>query len=692
MILERVHLSVGTKIFLNSCKYIVASSLFVLLNYCKNPDFSESKKNDKLQFTPIITDSKLNFSGATCDANDINVIANEYIREGKYNVAIDLLLSTRDSLLKKGMSREDPYMYGIYDNLGNVYSCIKEDSLSIDYHLKGINIARKNGNKRNLLFSLNNLASTYLNSSKQPIHYDKAIPFLMEAVDILQKGSEILGDDYYIKYLIYSSLANSYIGVGKASLAEPYFFEAKKLLKEYPRSSYETICLLTTEADLSIADKDYKQAFLIYEEAITLAKESNNLELQDMILNIMKDLAISIKDYSLAYSYLEQKVDVSNIRFTEKAKKDQLELETKYKTSEYILEAENQRQRTRVTLLLLLLAVGAAITGAGVGYTLKRKNTIITAQRDENARQRDEIIQKQVELETAYEELQATNEEIDAQKQQIQKSHTQITSSINYASRLQNHFLYNNIDVKEQFGDTSIVFYRPKDIVSGDFYFSADLPRKNPEDITSPTKKMLMVADCTGHGVPGSLLTILGQTKVKQFLECAHKPSDIINSLDHFFIQENTKEQSKNSASSEKMHDSIDVECVFYDPSTRELEYSSSSRPIIIFREGKLEKLISTSRGDVGSLNKKANFAYETHQYQLKSGDEVFLFSDGMVDQFVAATDKKLGSKGFYELLKKVISLPVEERELFISQQYEEMIGTDENQTDDILLVGFRVS
>ncbi|HCY21159.1 TPA: hypothetical protein DIC40_04900 [Patescibacteria group bacterium] len=101
---------------------------------------------------------------------------------------------------------------------------------------------------------------------------------------------------------------------------------------------------------------------MIYEEAITLAKESNNLELQDMILNIMKDLAISIKDYSLAYSYLEQKVDVSNIRFTEKAKKDQLELETKYKTSEYILEAENQRQRTRVTLLLLLLAVGAAIT------------------------------------------------------------------------------------------------------------------------------------------------------------------------------------------------------------------------------------------------------------------------------------------------------------------------------------------
>lgn len=706
-----------------SCKYLVASALLVLFYSCTKPNLPESKNTYKgtetLLLPSLLKDSSLSTnSGLVCNINDVGSIANWYIKAGKYNEAIDLLLSAKDSLLQINNDTINPYLWTIYDNLWNVYNCVKDRKSSIKYYEKSIEMAKLSWNTRSLLFRLNNLSTTYLNEKE----YDKAIPLLTEAYSLLENNSETLGKETYLIYLISLNLSNSYVWIGDFISAKPYFLRAKYIVEHNAFSFYEIWSILTSEADFAIYEKDYKKAFSLYEQSLDLYNKNWDIDWEEWVLQSMKNLSVSLNDYSLAYNYQTKEFEVTKQIISNENENKRAEIESKYWLSEKQRKIDNQQAEIKLqkqwNKFAWISAGFAALIAGVIWFSLrdnKKKKKIIEQKNQELERANQEITAGKAELHTAYEELRATNDEllekneiINETNKELAKANEHITKSINYASKIQNHFLYNNIDIKRQFWEHSFSFYKPKDIVSGDFYFCTDYPSLLWKQQPGSPKKVLIVGDCTWHGVPGALLSMLSQSNIKQFLECAKNPSDIINSLDYFFKKSNTSTVPGESLKSTSKHyrykhaeahnasqdvkDAIDIECIFYDPNSRLLEYSISSRPIIVLRKWEIIKLSSPARWEVWSLYKDPDFSYLTHNFQLEPEDEVFLFSDGASDQFQVDTGKRLWSKRFQKVLQEIVKLPLSEREIFFENYYETIIGPQENQTDDILIVWFKVS
>lgn len=727
--IERNNYKLWSKISIYKSFFV--ASLFLLLNsgdtnvFDGKYDDNNINKKDSI-FYPFMG-SELIVWWEVCDINNINVIANTYIRESKYNEAIELLLSTKDSLLNKWIDEQDQnILYGIYSNLWNLYTYIQDDKQSIEYHFKAINISKSMWNKTNLLDALNNLAATYLNYLQQP---EKAIPLFLEAEQIIKENWDIFQTDYHMKYFIYSWLSNSYIWLWNYSEAKIYFNKAKKILTEHPISSFEYACLLTSEADFYIQEKNYKEAFLAYEEALKLSKESNDLGFQEWITKTMKNLALSLKDYNLAYDYQRQHFAITDSIKSLESEKQRAEIETKYWVLEKEREIEKQQaeiaiqqQKTKTarTVWWLAIALAAVLWWAGMmlrrkNKQLNEKNQIITEKNDQLeeknqliTEKNQEITQKNSELEQAYEEVRATNDqleeknqlitekndelqdanqEITKQKTIIEKQHHDTLSSINYAADIQKHILSTNNFLSQHF-PKSFVYRNPKDIVSGDFYLASE---------ASNGQKVLIASDCTWHGVPAALLTVLGKIALQEWIKQSSTPWELLNYIHKFFKDQNrTHEETQSLSMWYVTSNALDIATVYFDPETKVLRASTSSKPILILRWNEIIRLSPSIRAEIWSLVTRKGFTwYETMEYQLQEGDNIFLFSDGIVDQFDGIRDKKFGMRKLSELLKQLITMPIEQRTWYLYKFFEKYRTKEDGslciQTDDMILLWFTV-
>lgn len=741
-----------------SCKYYFASVLFILLYSCTETNLPESKNNSKdIQKTPNISLSNdsvfLSPSWLNYNIKDIGSIADSYIKAGKYNEAIELLLSAESFLLKTSNDKLNSYLWTIYDNLWMVYNYTKNIELSLEYHQKAIEIDRLDFNPKKLLIRLNNLSTAYLNNAK----YDEAIPLLKEAYLLLKDNPETLWKDIYLVYLISINLANSYVWNWDFISAKKYFLEAKNVIKSNKFGFYEIWSILTSEADFAIYERDYEKAFALYQESLELYNKNWDIDWEAWVLNSMKKLAHDLENYDLAFDYQAKEFEINQKILSKENEGERAEIETKHWVEKKEIEiakkeSELEVQKQKNTFAwsgvagALLLALGTT----WFSYKLKKKNKTIEKQKEvlweqnqelgiannqiqeqnqklEQANEEkkaineellekntslqkanEEISEQQVELNTAYEELTATNDSLKETNDKLEnanvklaKANDNINASIAYASKIQKAILYN--DIQEHF-PKSFVFYRSKDVIGWDFYFSAK---------SSSGESILAVADCTGHGVPWALLTVLGKSNIKEIVEKVDNPNEIIDYLDVSF----NEYQKETRPIDGYMWDSMDVACVFYNPDTKILKYSSALRPFFIVRKNykwdmiqndsskdkmfqfenwvNLEQIGALSRAEVWSWSKPEGFDwYKTKEIQLFEWDEVFLFTDGMNDQF-NFEDKKIKLPLFRQIISNITSIPMAERAMFVQRTYEKLMRKENGemieQVDDMCLVGFRV-
>jgi len=278
-------------------------------------------------------------------------------------------------------------------------------------------------------------------------------------------------------------------------------------------------------------------------------------------------------------------------------------------------------------------------------------------------------IQKTLEL-----ELDKRTREVVKKSEELEEKNNNITDSINYALRIQKSILPSKRLMKELFPE-SFVFYQPRDIVSGDFYWYEQIGNK----------LIVACADCTGHGVPGAFMSMITSTLFK---EIAHQhqitePTQFLYKLDE--LLKNTLKKSDKAT----VHDGLDLSLCVFDLDTNHLSYSCASRPIIIYKEGVLERF-KTSPFSIGGDDfiKKE---FETTHIQLNKGDIVYLFTDGYPDQFGGEKGKKLYIKGFTSLLKKSIDLPMDQQYLILEEHLQKWKG-NLMQVDDILVMGIKIS
>ena len=320
-----------------------------------------------------------------------------------------------------------------------------------------------------------------------------------------------------------------------------------------------------------------------------------------------------------------------------------------------------------VTLQILAFSIGLS---ERINLLKKSKEVAqrrIIDQLKENAALKDKVNR---ELE---DKVQERTFEIQAQKEHIEKQNKEIKYSFDYAKKIQNTVLPGD-DVFETLFGEHFIFFKPRDIVSGDFYWISQ----------SDQRIVLTAADCTGHGVPGSLMSMLGITMLHEIVneKGVMNSDEILNQL-RLSIARTLKQEGRIG----EQKDGIDMALVIYDTQTRKLEFSGANNPIYIVRNGEMLEYKGNNM-PVAYYEKMSDFTRYT--IEMKQGDRVYMFTDGFPDQFGGPQGKKFKYRPFKDLLLEVHERPMEEQHKILSLIFEEWKG-DLSQIDDVLVIGLRL-
>ncbi len=274
-------------------------------------------------------------------------------------------------------------------------------------------------------------------------------------------------------------------------------------------------------------------------------------------------------------------------------------------------------------------------------------------------------------LETKVEERTA---EVMHQKQIIEQKNKEITDSINYAQQIQQAILPLTHDIYQLLPD-SFGLYRPKDVVSGDFYWVGK----------QGGKVMVAATDCTGHGVPGAFMSMLASNKLDDaiFEKKMTRPSDILCTL-NTGIKTTLKQNQEGSLS----RDGLDIALISINLETMKMEFAGANRPLLRMRNGEMTEIPPTKSAIGGLTPDNQEFANE--EIEIAKGDCLYIFTDGYADQFGGEEGKKFMSKRFKELLFSIHQLPMKEQETILEKTFHQWRGSRE-QIDDILVIGIRI-
>ncbi len=296
------------------------------------------------------------------------------------------------------------------------------------------------------------------------------------------------------------------------------------------------------------------------------------------------------------------------------------------------------------------------------------------------------VRERNLRIQEAYlkEELDIRTKEVVLQKEEIELKNRDITDSINYAQRIQASILPPLQKLKDNFSGT-FVFYRPRDIVSGDFYWW---------DRIDDERFIVVCADSTGHGVPGAFMSMIGSTLIKDIVNRNPRisPSELLTILNQEVVESlNQRVDLENVSDEEERYattDGMDIVVCEFNTKTYFLRFASAMRPIIMYHKGE-QYYIRGHRSSVGgSLLKGKEF--ENQEYQLAKGDIVYLFSDGYPDQFGGPQGKKFKMVALKDKLEEIHTKDVDEQYREIEETFDSWKG-DQDQVDDVLFMGIQV-
>lgn len=286
------------------------------------------------------------------------------------------------------------------------------------------------------------------------------------------------------------------------------------------------------------------------------------------------------------------------------------------------------------------------------------------------AYEKRKYVEQTRELKKANQELEEANAIIDAKNQAM-------TQSIVFAERIQNLLLPKIEILLEEFKEAFILF-KPKDIVSGDFYW---FNKKGNEF-------MVTAADCTGHGVPGALLSIIGINFLNEIAEDPNgftHPADILSLLD--LNMASLLKQDANSG----YQDGIDIAFATIDKKHKKLYFSGCKRPLLIYR--RRSKQMTEYKGNkyyIGGVDSRVTKTFATHEIPYQAGDVIYMFSDGVVDLFGGPEDKKLMKKNLIDMLMSFQHLSLTYQGELLEQKLKKWQG-EHTQIDDIIIIGIKL-
>lgn len=303
---------------------------------------------------------------------------------------------------------------------------------------------------------------------------------------------------------------------------------------------------------------------------------------------------------------------------------------------------------------------------------------IINVNNDQLASTNEALKQQAEEIKTQSDKIFLQNKDLNYAFSKLNHQNKELTDSLKYASKIQRSILGNSNDsndIIDEYTDGFII-YKPKDIVSGDFYWFEEIDYY----------KIMIVADCTGHGVPGAFMTIMGNDflndiVIEQQTIIPHKILELMN--------ENVMKSLGSTRGSETQNDGMDMSILIINNETQEIWFAGANMPLYYVQNGE-EKVIKGSPYPIGSSQYNNTKVYESHVIPYEFGSKFYLFSDGYQDQFGGPRNKKFMTKKFRELIFKTSNMTMNDQKEYMTEAFINWKKFEE-QTDDILVLGIEI-
>jgi len=282
------------------------------------------------------------------------------------------------------------------------------------------------------------------------------------------------------------------------------------------------------------------------------------------------------------------------------------------------------------------------------------------------------VTQQKSEIENQRDEILAQSNELKNQRDITEEQNRNIKSSIQYASRIQNALLPSQ-EIFNKIFPNHFIFYKPRDIVSGDFYYIKELDNQ---------RVIFAAADCTGHGVPGAFMSMLGMTLLNDILANSQtfSPNEILNEL-----RKGIKNSLQQTGKIDEAKDGMDIALCLFDSKNFSLQFSGAHNPLYLIRNNELID-IKGDKMPVG-VHPKDNNLFTNHEISLEKNDKIYIFSDGYVSQFGGERKETFKTKYFQALLLKICNEPILKQREILENSFLEWKRNLE-QVDDILVIG----
>ena len=648
-----------------------------------NPDTAILLSEELLEFgktLPAINEKKW-------ASKAFNTIAVSYLNKSNYTKALEYNLKGLKINEELGSKKN---IANSYYNIGNVYATQAINPKALEYFLKSLKIREEINDEKGKGNCYRNIGSIYMIQ----LDYTKALEYQLKAL----KMSEVILDkkgigqcysnigniyqyqsnnekalDYLNKSLKISEELNDKIGIGSGycnlgsvyrnsgnfSDAIKYYLKSLKIRTGIGDKQGVAVCY-NSLAEINYENGMHKTAVLYGDSALSVSKQIGDIfERRFGYENIARANAkmgkykeayecyVKFKGFNDSIFNIDNSKQLGDLKTKFEVEKKEVELKAEAEAQKVITEEEKKRREIviySIAALLILVLVFAILIFNRFKLTQKQKQII---------------------------ELQ--KEEVTRQKYLVEEHQKEIIDSINYAERIQRSFIATKEILDENLNDY-FVFFKPKDIVSGDFYWAGKLNNGN---------FAIATADSTGHGVPGAIMSLLNVTSLEKAIETHVQPSEILNTTRKMII-----DRLKKDGSAEGGKDGMDASLTVYDFNNKKLIIAAANNPVWIVRGAETIE-IKPDKMPVGKHDKD-NVSFTQQEVDLQAGDIVYTFTDGLPDQFGGLKGKKFMYKKLKELLISISCEPMEIQKQKLTDALNNWQG-DLEQVDDVTLIGVRV-
>ncbi len=540
---------------------------------------------------------------------------------------------------------------GYLSKIAYYYWQSNQSQPALEYFNKALAANKSIGNRNAIKTIHSNLGMIYSDIG----NFSQALSHFEESLRLKRSGGrkgEIVSE--------LMNVGNTKIFLGQASSAKDDYLEALGIAKELQNTRLIRSCYLKlaeAHQKLGNAEKanEYMQLYTTFEKQVQqeiMAQKEEQSEMEKNILAGRVDSATNIAyDKELKLKAAGDTLE----RMREYTSKQEMMIDILNKEKE-ITELKRKEERARsimtrnylIGVILFVLIIAVIIFR---NYRMKQRANALLAKQ---------------------------NTEIKKQKEAIDEQHLQIRNSITYAQRIQEAMLPMESQLLKTFPE-SFIFFRPRDVVSGDFYFFSKTRDKNDK-----MQYYISAIDCTGHGVPGAFMSLIGHTILTDIIkEGTTEPDIILNKL-HKQIRYSLKQHKTDN------RDGMDMSLCVIKEEGRVVEFAGAKNPVIYIQNNE-QHIIKGDFVPIGGLQMEEERVFKKHIIEVKEPTMFYLFSDGYMDQFGGEIGDKYMSRNFYKLLHNIHNEPTQIQKDILSKTLEEWQGPEYKQIDDILVMGFKL-